>query len=129
MILTTRAADDRALMLKLRDTVRGMFSPERFEARISQYQKAAEVKIEQPIETVQVLQRRLALTDGQRDSILTHLLQGNDLSQWGLANAVTQASQSVADYDEATELEKLGGRVIELRGQDWRQIAGEAEAA
>jgi hypothetical protein len=125
----TRAADDRALMLKLRDTVRGMFSPERFEARISQYQKAAEVKIEQPIETVQVLQRRLALTDGQRDSILTHLLQGNDLSQWGLANAVTQASQSVADYDEATELEKLGGRVIELRGQDWRQIAGEAEAA
>ena len=110
----TRAADDRALMLKLRDTVRGMFSPERFEARISQYRRAAEEKIEQPIETVQVLQKRLALTDNQRDSILTHLLQDKDLSQWGLANAVTRASQKVEDYDQATELEKLGGRVIEL---------------
>lgn len=125
----TRAADDRALMLKLRDTVRGMFSPERFEARIIQYQKAAEEKIEQPIETVQVLQRRLALTDNQRDSILTHLLQGHDLSQWGLANAVTRASQGVKDYDEATELEKLGGRVIELSAQDWSRITRDVEAA
>jgi len=125
----TRAADDRALMLKLRDTVRGMFSPERFEARISQYQKAAEEKIDKPIEAVQVLQKRLSLTDGQRDSVLTHLLQGDDLSQFGLANAVTRASQGVDDYDEATEFEKLGGRVIELNGQDWRQIAGAAEAA
>ena len=72
---------------------------------------------------------RELLTDGQRDSVLTHLLQGKDLSKWGLANAVTQASQGVRDYDEATELEKLGGRVIELSSQDWRQIAKEAEAA
>ena len=76
-----------------------------------------------------MLQKRLAMTDGQRDSVLTHLLQGNDLSQFGLANAVTRASQGVEDYDKATELDKLGGRVIELSGQDWRQIAGEAEAA
>ena len=45
------------------------------------------------------------------------------------SNAVTRASRDIRDYDEATELEKLGGRVIELSGQDWRQIAGEAEAA
>jgi hypothetical protein len=119
----TRAADDRALMLKLRDTVRGMFSPERFEARINQYQKAAEDKIDQPIETVQILQKRLALTDNQRDSILTHLLQGNDLSRWGLANAVTRAGQDSEDYDEATELEKLGGRVVEMSHQDWVRTA------
>lgn len=115
----TREADDRALMLKLRDTVKGMFNPERFEARINQYREASEDKIEQPIETVQVLQKRLALTDGQRDSILTHLLQGNDLSRWGLANAVTRASQDAPDYDQATELEKLGGRVVELTGDAW----------
>ena len=105
-----------------------VFSPERFEARISQYQKAAEEKIEQPIESVQVLQRRLALTDHQRDSILTHLLQGNDFSQWGLANAVTRVSQGIEDYDEATDLEKLGGRVIELSGPDWRRIGKSSEA-
>ena len=42
----TRVADDRALMLKLRDTVRGMFNPERFKARINQYKNASEEKIE-----------------------------------------------------------------------------------
>ncbi len=125
----TRAADDRALMLKLRDTVRGMFSAERFEARVGQYREAAEDTIDRPIETVQVLQRRLALTDGQRDSVLTHLLQGGELSRWGLANAITRASQDTPDYDEATELEKLGGRVIDLRGEDWQRVAREAEAA
>ncbi len=118
----TREADDRALMLKLRDTVRGMFEAERFEARILQYREAAADRIEEPIETVQVLQKRLALTDSQRDSVLTHLLQGNDLSRWGLANAVTRTSQAVSDYDQATELEKLGGRLIEMRGRDWRNM-------
>jgi hypothetical protein len=122
----TREADDRALMLKLRDTVHGMFSPERFERRIAQYREAAEDTIDQPIETVQVLQKRLALTDGQRDSVLTHLLQGNDLTRWGLANAVTRASQGLADYDEASELEKLGGRVIELDRRDWRSVSAAA---
>lgn len=125
----TRAADDKALMFKLRDTVRGMFSPDRFEARIRQYQKAAEEKIDEPIETVQLLQKRLALTDSQRDSILTHLLQGNDLSRWGVANAITRASQGLQDYDQATEMEKLGGRVIELTGQEWSRIARDADAA
>ncbi len=124
----TRVADDKALMLKLRDTVRGMFNPERFEARINQYKKAAEETLDRPIEAVQVLQKSLALTDGQRDSVLTHLLQGNDLSRWGLANAVTRAGQDVEDYDEATELEKLGGTVIELNAQDWRRITRDVAA-
>jgi hypothetical protein len=35
-----------------------------------------------------------------------------------LANAVTRASQDITDYDQATELEKLGGKVIELRGTE-----------
>ena len=75
------------------------------------------------------IKKRLALTDGQRDSILTHLLQGNDLSRWGLANAVTRASQDIEDYDQATELEKLGGKVIELSGREWSQIASSSEVA
>jgi hypothetical protein len=36
------------------------------------------------------------------------------LSQWGLVNAITRTSQDVTDYDRATELERLGGVVLDM---------------
>jgi hypothetical protein len=40
-----------------------------------------------------------------------------------LFNAVTNYSQQVVDYDRATELEALGGRLLELREAEWRTLA------
>lgn len=122
----TREADDRALMLKLRDALRGMFTRERFEQRLTQYRAATEDRIDKPLEVVELLRRRLTLTEEQRDSVLTHLLRGGDLTRWGLANAVTRVSQDTSDYDEATELEKLGGRVIELPPTEWQTLTAAA---
>src|SRR4051812_1977402 len=42
----TRAADDRAFFLKVRDAVGAMFDPARFAARLDQYRGAAERRIE-----------------------------------------------------------------------------------
>ena len=36
--------------------------------------------------------------------------------------------QDIMDYDQATELEKLGGKVIELSGQDWSRVGKSSEA-
>ena len=38
---------------------------------------------------------------------------GNDLSHYGLVNAVTRASQDIEDYNRATELERIGGVLLE----------------
>ena len=38
---------------------------------------------------------------------------GNDLSHDGLVNAVTRASQDIEDYNRATELERIGGVLLE----------------
>ena len=46
-----------------------------------------------------------------------------------MVKAVTRASQAIKDYDQATEFEKLGGKVIELSGQDWSRISRDTEAA
>ena len=40
-----------------------------------------------------------------------------------LLNAVTRASQEVADYDRATELERLGGKIMTLDSKEWRELA------
>lgn len=46
-------------------------------------------------------------------SILRHFIMGNDFSHFGLVNAVTRSSQDVADYNRATELERIGGTLLD----------------
>ncbi len=120
----TRIADDRAFFMKVEDAVSGMFDPERFNQRIDQYREASDRLIEaDPIKVVEVTARRFNLNEGEQSSILKHFLQGNHFSQWGLANAVTRTAQDVDAYDRATELEALGGDVIELSADQWRVMA------
>lgn len=119
----TRQIDDRAFFLKVRDTVTSMFEKARFEKRIDKYRAAAERKIEDnPAEVLEVIAKRFAFTDGETDSVLKHLAQGGNLSAWGYANAVTRAAQDVESYDRSTELEQIGGDIIELPASAWRII-------
>ena len=55
--------------------------------------------------------------------MLNHLIQGGDLSKFGLSNAVTRFSQDVESYDRASQLEQLGGEVIALPRSEWELIA------
>jgi hypothetical protein len=101
-----------------------MFTPARFRARLDHYRAACERRIEaDPVRVVEAMVRRLALTEGEKSSVLGHLIRGGDLSAWGLANAVTRTAEDAADYDRATELEAAGGRVLELPPSDWRALA------
>jgi hypothetical protein len=120
----TRAADDRAFVLTVTDAVGARFDPARFQARLDQYRAAGGRRLEaDPVQVVEATARRLTLTEGEKSSVLQHLLRGGDLSAWGLANAVTRTAEGVPDDDRATELEAAGGRVIELAPADWRAIA------
>jgi hypothetical protein len=74
------------------------------------------------VKTVEVLAQRFALAEGERSGVLRSLVEGGELSGYGLINAVTQYSQQVADYDRATELEALGGRLLESSVSDWKAL-------
>ena len=120
----TRQADDRAFFLKVQDAVASMFDQKRFEARLNQYRDAASQIIEgDPVRVVDATVKRFNLNDSEKSGILQHLIRGADLSAYGLANAVTRASQDVADYDIATSLETIGGRIVEMPAKDWKSLA------
>jgi hypothetical protein len=120
----TRQADDRAFFLKVQDAVGAMFDEKRFNTRIEQYREASERRIEaDPVEVVEKIADRLALAETERSSILKHLIQGADLSAWGLANAVTRTAEDAKDYDRASELEAIGARVVELAPHEWKTLA------
>ena len=120
----TQAADDRAFFLKVRDAVSVTLSPKRFNARLELLRGATEKKItSDPAKVVEVVAKRFGLGDTERGGILRHLIEGADLSAWGLGNAVTRASQDVEDYDKATDMEAAGAQVMELSARDWASLS------
>jgi hypothetical protein len=109
----TLRADDRAFALKLRDTVRAITNGAALEAAVEQMQEATRQIVEgSPIKAVERLASSAKLTEGESEGVLQQLIQGGDLSRYGLVNAVTRHSQDIDDYDRATELERLGGEIL-----------------
>lgn len=123
----TRLADDKAFWLKVRDVVAGAFKRDLFERIVNTMRETTARTIDaNPVQVVEVFRQRNALNESDGSGILTHLIKGGDLTQYGLLNAVTRYSQDVADYDRATELERLGGTVMDLNQSAWNSLLSEA---
>lgn len=121
-------ADDKAFWLKTRDVLRQLTSEATFEQILNDMRRAADVPVHDPVAAVAEVTKRYGLTESANNGILKHLSLGGDMSQWGMANAVTAYSQEVDSYDDATWFEDLGGKIIDLTPKQFKVI-GEAEAA
>ena len=120
----TLKADDKAFFLKVRDVVQAAVSEATFRQTAEKLQRTLGIRLTgDPVKTVEVLAQRYTLNDDERTGVLRHLIEDGQLSGYGLVNAVTHYSQTVADYDRATEFEALGGRLIELTAQEWKGLA------
>jgi len=120
----TKKADDRAFFLKVQDAVRAAMDETRFEILVDRMKESAGLEIEKkPKDAVIELVNRTDLTEGEGDSVLEHLLRGGELTQWGLINAVTRTAEDLESYDRATELEKLGGVMLNMSPEDWKAVS------
>lgn len=120
----TLLADDNAFLLKVRDLIRASFTDDIFQKIVGSFREAAERKLQGSVEGgVRVLGNRLGLGLGEQQDVLRHLIAGGDISQWGLANAVTRTAADVESYDRASQLEAIGGKVITLGPDEWKAIA------
>lgn len=120
----TRKADDKAFVMKLQDVVRAAFDDENFTRLKGMTIDATTRKIKAPIQdVVEEISDRWSLSDKQRGSFMQHLIEGHDTTQWGFANAITAIANNADTYEEATELEKIGGTIMTLDNSQWQQIA------
>lgn len=118
----TLAADDRAILLKVRDTVAAALDEVRFAARVEKMSALAQSReVENPIKAVEVLSKKLGLAERERPGVLKSLTTGADLTAWGLLNAITHQAHT-ADYDRAVEFETMGGRLLNLPASEWREV-------
>jgi hypothetical protein len=120
----TREADDRALMLKMRDMVKSAFDQVRFAETTRMLNTTIDNKIERAAdEVVTDVQEMFAIPKSLHGNILNELIKAGDLSQWGLSNAVTALANTTADYEDATTLERVGGEILVLDQKHWKELA------
>ena len=127
----TLAADDRALLLKVRDTVRSVVDQTRFERVIEMMREAKEAKITSTDipQMVELTAADYGLNKAEGSGVLDHLIRGGDLSLYGLSNAITRAAQDVESYDRSTELESIGYTVLGMSRSDWQRLNAAVVAA
>ena len=119
----TIEAEDKAFMLKLRDTALAAFQEARFRQIVGRLQDAVQARITGRVQDViELTGKAYDLNQGEQDDVLNYLIQGGDLSLYGLSNAITRASQNIDSYDRATTLESIGWQVATMPEAQWKEI-------
>ena len=118
--------DNVAFLMKIKDTVKGSFDELEFKQTLDKVSVTAKRKIETNFTTViEDVTKRFDLNKSEGESILENLAKGGDFTQWGLSNAVTSLANTIHDYDRAIDLQRIGGRIIDLTDKEWNEVAND----
>lgn len=119
----TIEAEDKAFLLKLRDTTMAAIEETRFMMVVDKLRESVGVPITGKVqEVVELTGRNFGLNGNEQENILRYLIEGGDLSKYGLSNAVTRASQDLESYDRASALEGIGWQVATMPHEQWREL-------
>lgn len=120
----TKRLDDMALLAKIRDTVRAVVDETQFNKVVKMMRDAKEAKITTTNipGMVELTGNDFGFTKAEGESILNYLIRGNDLSLYGMANAVTRAAQDVESYDRSTAMEGIGYNILGMSASKWNRL-------
>ena len=124
----TRQADDLAFWMKIRDILQGILTQDYLDAQVKKLRESSEQPfLAPPAQVIDVTAKRFRFSNAEKDSVLEHIIRGHngrpELTRYGLAQAITRASQDLEDYERATEFERIGGEIIEIPTRQWQAIA------
>ena len=120
----TLAADDKAFVLKIRDTVRAAVDEARFAQVLGKMRESTQMHLNTADlpGVVKLASSSFGITEAESGGILQRLIKDADYTVYGLANAVTRHSQDVESYDRATQLESIGYSVMTMNPEIFRRI-------
>lgn len=120
----TRRLDDAAVWSRVRDVVKATMEGRVIDDIVAKMTEARGDMIEgDPAKVVEVFAKKNAMNDDERGGLLRHLTNSGEMTRYGLQWAVTRLAGDVEDYDRASELERLGGQVIELPRSEWKVLS------
>ena len=120
----TLDAEDKAFVMKIQDTVRAAVEEARFSQVVGKMReaKAAQMDTHDVPAVVKLASKEFHITDSESTGVLQRLIESNDLTLYGLSNAVTRHSQDVESYDRASELESIGYSILTMPPRQWSRI-------
>lgn len=113
----TKILQDKAMLSEIGDVLKELMSGDFADKILAYHQKALGVEVTRPDKVIKTLGQTYMFSEALADDILASFLKAGDNSQYGLAQAVTEAahtSENVNGYDHAHELESIGWGVMNL---------------
>ena len=120
---TTKQLDDAVVWSKVRDILKATMDGRVMDALVEKMAVARGDQITgDPTKVIELFGKKNGLTQDERGGLLKHLVGSGEMTRYGLQWAVTRLSQDADSYDRASDLERLGGEVIELPKQAWKEL-------
>jgi hypothetical protein len=120
----TIAAETKALQLEIKDTINAMADGSIFEYVLHKMQASSNTAESSDVEqTIEVLGKAYGLSEAEQSGMLTNLIKDSDITQWGFVNSITALANDNDSYDRASDLESIGGMLLNLNQSQWEKIA------
>lgn len=105
----TKMLDSKATLMKVRDILSAVVTEEIFHNKLLPVvQRAMGIPIDNPIRAIENVTNKYSLTEDEHNAVLKNTYQ-NEMSLWGIANAVTQyANSDKVKYDRTIQLQEIG---------------------
>jgi len=110
----TQATALELVVKQTRDAVATFLDRDFVRRRLAEIQRDAQVRITDPIKTLEHVGKTLRFTQQAQDTILNHFISGGDPTSGGVLHAVTSTAQTLDDADAAYTLESNGLRAMTL---------------
>lgn len=112
----TLDAEDKAFVMKIQDTVRAAVDEARFSQVVGKMQeaKAAQMDTHDVPAIVKLASKEFHITDSESTGVLQRLIESNDLTLYGLSNAVTRRGKfnTIKGIAPSAEIASAEGAVI-----------------
>ncbi len=88
-----------------RDAVSTFLDAEYVSNTIAGLEADAETPVTKPVETIEVVAKKLSYPTERQEAILDHFIKGGDLTAGGIMQAITSVAQTLANADDAFQME------------------------
>ncbi|MET9881521.1 DUF932 domain-containing protein [Actinacidiphila glaucinigra] len=90
---------------RARDAVATFMDRAYVEAKLREIEERAGAPVKDPAAAIEFVAKKLRYTDSVRESVLSHFIQGGQVTAGGVMQAITATAQTLGDADAAHELE------------------------
>jgi hypothetical protein len=120
----TVIADEKAFMLKLRDVIKATADITNFEKITAMMKESTGAKITSSDipSVVRLAAKDYGILEREQEGVLNHLIRNEEMSLYGLVNAITRQAQEVESYDRSTDLEIIAFDMLSMSRAAWNRL-------